>query len=187
MNPSGQDWKARVGGWFLQILLIAIGEAPSLALELNGQSYFTQPPWRVEFTNYDWLVDAGGPEYFFTVALAENAGAHLGGLVITQTSGSDQTFWIDPKQTSAFFGRPRREGEAIPVQAEFHELKRIMRVEFPDPPPPGSTLTVVLRPPNNPSLNDLYLFAVEALPAGPNPSAAPLGFARMEILDGWDR
>jgi len=187
MNPSSQDWKARVGGWFLQILLIAIGEAPSLALELNGQSYFTQPPWRVEFTNFDWLVDAGGPEYYFTVALAENAGAHLGGLVITQTSGSDQTFWIDPKQTSAFFGHPRREGEAIPVQAEFHEQKRIMRVEFPDPPPPGSTLTVVLRPPNNPSLNDLYLFAVEALPAGPNPSAAPLGFARMEILDGWDR
>ena len=187
MNPSSQDWKARVGGWFLQILLIAIGEAPSLALELNGQSYFTQPPWRVEFTNDDWLVDAGGPEYYFTVALAENAGAHLGGLVITQTSGSDQTFWIDPKQTSAFFGRPRQEGEAIPVQAEFHEQKRIMRVEFPDPPPPGSTLTVVLRPPNNPSLNDLYLFAVEALPAGPNPSTAPLGFARMEILDGWDR
>ena len=187
MNPSGQDWKARVGGWFLQILLIAIGEAPSLALELNGQSYFTQPPWRVEFTNYDWLVDAGGPEYYFTVALAENAGAHLGGLVITQTSGSDQTFWIDPKQTSAFFGRPRQEGEAIPIQAKFHEQKRTMRVEFPDPPPPGSTLTVVLRPPNNPSLNDLYLFAVEALPAGPNPSAAPLGFARMEILDGWDR
>ena len=187
MNPSGQGWKARLGSWFLQILLIAIGEAPSLALELNGQSFFTQPPWRVEFTNYDWLVDAGGPEYYFTVALAENAGAHLGGLVITQTSGSDQTFWIDPKQTSAFFGRPRREGGAIPVQAEFHEQKRIMRVEFPDPPPPGSTLTVVLRPPNNPSLNDLYLFAVEALPAGPNPSAAPLGFARMEILDGWDR
>ena len=187
MNPSGQDWKARVGGWFLQILLIAIGEAPSLALELNSQSYFTQPPWRVEFTNYDWLVDAGGPEYYFTVALAENAGANLGGLVITQTSGSDQTFWIDPKQTSAFFGRPRQEGEAIPVQAKFHEQKRIMRVEFPDPPPPGSTLTVVLRPPNNPSLNDLYLFAVEALPAGPNPSAAPLGFARMEILDDWDR
>ena len=154
---------------------------------LNGQSYFTQPPWRVEFTNYDWLVDAGGPKYYFTVALAENAGAHLGGLVITQTSGSDQTFWIDPKQTSAFFGRPRQEGEAIPVRAKFHEQKRIMRVEFPDPPPPGSMLTVVLRPPNNPSLNDLYLFAVEALPAGPNPSTAPLGFARMEILDGWDR
>ena len=60
-----------------------------------------------------------------------------------------------------------------------------MRVDFPDPPPPGSTLTVVLRPPNNPSLNDIYLFVVEALPAGANPSAAPLGFARMEILDDW--
>ena len=177
----------KLSRWLGIGLLSALAPSPCWTFELNGQSYFTQPPWRVEFTNYDWLVDAGGPEYYFTVALAENAGAHLGGLVITQTSGSDQTFWIDPKQTSAFFGRPRQEGEAIPVQAEFHEQKRIMRVEFPDPPPPGSTLTVVLRPPNNPSLNDLYLFAVEALPAGPNPSAAPLGFARMEILDGWDR
>ena len=177
----------KLSRWLGIGLLSALAPSPCWTFELNGQSYFTQPPWRVEFTNDDWLVDAGGPEYYFTVALAENAGAHLGGLVITQTSGSDQTFWIDPKQTSAFFGRPRQEGEAIPVRAKFHEQKRIMQVEFPDPPPPGSTLTVVLRPPNNPSLNDLYLFAVEALPAGPNPSATPLGFARMEILDGWDR
>ena len=166
-------------------VLSLLAQGPGWTLELNGQSFFTHPPWRVEFTNYDWHVDAGGPEYYFTVALAENAGAHLGGLVITQTSGSDQTFWIDPKETSAFFGRPRHEGAAIPVEAQFHEQKRSMRVDFPDPPPPGSTLTVVLRPPNNPSLNDIYLFAVEALPAGANPSAAPLGFARMEILDDW--
>ena len=166
-------------------VLSLLAQGPGWTLELNGQSFFTQPPWRVEFTNYDWHVDAGGPEYYFTVALAENAGAHLGGLVITQTSGSDQTFWIDPKETSAFFGRPRHEGDAIPVEAQFHEQKRSMRVDFPDPPPPGSTLTVVLRPPNNPSLNDIYLFAVEALPAGPKTSAAPLDIARMEILDDW--
>ena len=171
--------------WLGICVLSLLAQGPGWTLELNGQSFFTQPPWRVEFTNYDWHVDAGGPEYYFTVALAENAGAHLGGLVITQTSGSDQTFWIDPKETSAFFGRPRHEGDAIPVEAQFHEQKRSMRVDFPDPPPPGSTLTVVLRPPNNPSLNDIYLFAVEALPAGANPSAASLGFARMEILDDW--
>lgn len=178
---------ARVLRWFLLGALSLAAATPGRSLERNGQSYFTQPPWRVEFTNYDWLVDQGGPEYFFTVSLAQNAGADLGGLVITQTSGSDQTFWIDPTQTTAFFGRPRQEGTAIPVRAQFHEQKRIMRVEFPEPPPAGSTLTVVLRPPNNPSLNDLYLFAVEALPAGPNPAAAPLGFARMEILDDWGR
>ena len=61
----------------------------------------------MEFTNYDWLVDQGGPEYFFTVSLAQNAGADLGGLVITQTSGSDRTFWIDPTQATAFDGRRR--------------------------------------------------------------------------------
>ena len=171
--------------WLGISVLSLLAQGPGWTLELNGQSFFTQPPWRVEFTNYDWHVDAGGPEYNFTVALAENAGVHLGGLVITQTSGSDQTFWIDPNETSAFFGRPRHEGDAIPVEAQFHEQKRSMRVDFPDPPPPRSTLTVVLRPPNNPSLNDIYLFAVEALPAGANPSAAPLGFARMEILDDW--
>ncbi|WP_010315685.1 DUF2808 domain-containing protein [Synechococcus sp. CB0205] len=178
---------SRVLRWFLLGALSLGATTPGRSLELNGQSYFTQPPWRVEFTKYDWLVDQGGPEYFFTVSLAQNAGADLGGLVITQTSGSDQTFWIDPTQTTAFFGRPRQEGTAIPVRAQFHEQKRIMRVEFPEPPPAGSTLTVVLRPPNNPSLNDLYLFAVEALPAGPNPAAASLGFARMEILDDWGR
>ena len=171
--------------WLGICVLSLLAQGPGWTLELNGRSFFTQPPWRVEITNYYWHVDAGGPEYYFTVALAENAGAHLEGLVITQTSGSDQTFWIDPKETSAFFGRPRHEGDAIPVEAQFHEQKRSMRVDFPDPPPPGSTLTVVLRPPNNPSLNDIYLFAVEALPAGANPSAAPLGFARMEILDDW--
>ena len=169
--------------WNLRIELA--GSGTRLDARTQRSELFTQLPWRVEFTTYDWHVDAGGPEYYFTVALAENAGAHLGGLVITQTSGSDQTFWIDPKETSAFFGRPRHEGDAIPVEAQFHEQKRSMRVDFPDPPPPGSTLTVVLRPPNNPSLNDIYLFAVEALPAGANPSAAPLGFARMEILDDW--
>ena len=178
---------ARVLRWFLLGALSLAAATPGRSLELNGQSYFTQPPWRVEFTNYYWLVDQGGPEYFFTVSLAQNAGADLGGLVITQTSGSDQTFWIDPTQTTAFFGRPRQEGTAIQVRAQFHEQKRIMQVEFPEPPPAGSTLTVVLRPPNNPSLNDLYLFAVEALPAGPNPAAAPLGFARMEILDDLGR
>ena len=178
---------SRVLRWFLLGALSLGATTPGRSLELNGQSYFTQPPWRVEFTNYDWLVDQGGAEYFFTVSLAQNAGADLGGLVITQTSGGDQTFWIDPTQTTAFFGRPRQEGTAIPVRAQFHEQKRIMRVEFPEPPPAGSTLTVVRRPPNNPSLNDLYLFAVEALPAGPNPAAAPLGFARMEILADWGR
>ena len=169
--------------WNLRIELA--GSGTRLDARTQRSELFYPAPWRVEFTNYDWQVDAGGPEYYFTVALAENAGAHLGGLVITQTSGSDQTFWIDPKETSAFFGRPRHEGDAIPVEAQFHEQKRSMRVDFPDPPPPGSTLTVVLRPPNNPSLKDIYLSAVEALPAGANPSAAPLGFARMEILDDW--
>ena len=52
---------ARVLRWFLLGALSLGAATPGRSLELNGQSYFTQPPWRVEFTNYDWLVDQGGP------------------------------------------------------------------------------------------------------------------------------
>jgi hypothetical protein len=33
----------------------------------------------------------------------------------------------------------------------------------------------------NPTQADTYMFAVEALPAGPNPAPAPLGYATMQI------
>ena len=55
---------ARVLRWFLLGALSLGATTPGRSLELNGQSYFTQPPWRVEFTNYDWLVDQGGLNIF---------------------------------------------------------------------------------------------------------------------------
>ena len=153
------------------------------ALELNGQTYFTQPPWKVDFRYFYWYTNQALPEYYFTVTLAENAGADLGGLVITQTRGVDRDFWLAPKQARAFLGLPRREGAAVPVEAQFDESTRTLRAVFPDPPKPGQTVTLVLRPPLNPMWADTYMFSVQALPAGPNPSPASLGFARMEILN----
>ncbi len=168
-------------------LVSALAQSQGWTLKLNCQSFFTQTPWRMKFTNYDFLVDAGGLEYYFTVSLVENAGAHLEGLVITETSGSDQSFWIDPKQTSAFFSRPRQESEAIPVQAQFHEQKRTMRVGLSRSTSPRFNADRGPVAAKQSLMNSLYPFAIEALPAGPNPAPAPLGFAGMEILDGWDR
>ena len=55
----------KLSRWLGIGLLSVLTPSPGWTLELNGQSYFTQPPWRVEFSNYDWLVDYGGPEYYF--------------------------------------------------------------------------------------------------------------------------
>ena len=54
----------KLSRWLGIGLLSVLTSSPGWTLELNGQSYFTQTPWRVEFTNYDWIVDAGGPEYY---------------------------------------------------------------------------------------------------------------------------
>lgn len=105
-----------------------------LATELNGQTCFTSPPWKVTFTNYWWYLMQAGVEYYFTVTLSDGAGAGLGGMVIQQTRGADRDFPFFTQRTRAFVGRPRREGAAIPVQASFEQASRTMTVRFPVSP-----------------------------------------------------
>jgi hypothetical protein len=136
----------------------------------------------VTFTNYYWYVMLAS-QYYFTVTLPTDAGAGLGGLVIQQTRGVDRNFQFFPNQTTAFLGTPRREGTSFPVQAQFDNASRTMTVTFPQPPQPGQTITLSLVPQNNPRWADTYMFAVQALPAGPNPVPASLGYATMGIYN----
>lgn len=71
------------------LLLAAALLAPVRAEELQWQSWFIQPPWRVEFRSYYSTVMQTAAEYYFTVALPQQAGADLGGLLIQQTRGVD--------------------------------------------------------------------------------------------------
>lgn len=146
------------------------------------QTWFTRPPSSVTFTNYYWYVMLAS-QYYFTVTLPTDAGAGLGGLVIQQTRGVDRNFQFFPNQTTAFLGTPRREGTSFPVQAQFDNASRTMTVTFPQPPQPGQTITLSLVPQNNPRWADTYMFAVQALPAGPNPVPASLGYATMGIYN----
>jgi hypothetical protein len=158
-----------------------VGPSPAGAVELQGQTWFRSPPWQVIFTSYYSDVNQVGGEYYFTVTLPETAGVGLGGLTITQTRGVDRSFNFDLAASRAFLGKPRHEGAAIPVQVRFDGDQRRFQINFPEPPQPGATVTLALKPWMNPNQADTYMFAVEALPAGPNPAAAPLGFATMQI------
>ncbi|MFM8258785.1 MAG: DUF2808 domain-containing protein [Vulcanococcus sp.] len=167
--------------------LVALLQMPTgvRAVDLQGQTWFASPPWKVDFRNYYTYVMQTGGEYYFTVTLPEGAGVGLGGLALQQTRGVDRQFPLAAERTRAFFGLPRREGAAIPVEASFDNIKRLFNIRFPQPPQPGQTITVALRPWFNPSQADTYMFAVQALPAGPNPVPAPLGFATMPIYNAF--
>ena len=151
------------------------------ALELGGATVFIRAPWKVDLVSYTTTVGQPWAEYFFTVELPADAGASLGELLIRQSRGVDTQFQFAADQTRAFLGRPRREGPPVPVEATFSQRERLIRVRFPEPVPPGSTLTVRLKPWTNPMMADTYMFQVTAMPAGPNPTGSALGFGTLRI------
>lgn len=180
-RPALSSALAIVSGLAIGLGATAASPATAQALELRGSSLFVRAPWRVELVSYTTNVGEPWAEYFFTVELPSDAGAALGELLIQQTRGVDRQFNFITDQTRAFLGRPRQPGAAVAVEARFDENARLMRLRFPQPVPPGSTLTVRLKPWANPVSADTYLFQVTALPAGPDPVPAPLGFGTLRI------
>lgn len=174
------NWRLALAGALLPMALAG----PSQGLELRGSTYFSKPPWQVDLISYRTYTYETRPEYFFRVSLDPQAGAALAGLTISQTRGVDRWFEFSVDRTTAFLGgNPRREGPRIPVQAKFDQASRTFTITFPEPVQPGNTVTVVLRPWTNPALADTYMFAVNAYPAGPNPSPAPLGYGTLRIYN----
>lgn len=166
---------------------LALRISPGQALELRGATYFVKPPWSVDLISYQTYTYETRPEYFFRVSLDPGAGAPLGGLTISQTRGVDRGFEFSVDRTTAFLGgTPRREGPKIPVQASFDQASRTFTIRFPEPVQPGDTVTVVLRPWTNPAMADTYMFAVNAFPAGPNPSPSALGYGTLRIYNFGD-
>jgi len=158
---------------------------PSRAMELNGSTVFVRAPWKAELISYDTSVGSAPVSYYLTLTLDPAAGASLGRVSVQQTRGADWSFPFSPQLTRAFLGRPRREGRTIPVQAEFDSRERRVSVVFPEPVPPGETVTVELRPWTNPQAADTYLFQVVVWPAGPNPVASPVGTATLRIYERY--
>lgn len=155
------------------------------ALELNGSTVFVRAPWKAELISYETTAGAAPVSYYLTISLDPQAGASLGRVSMQQTRGADWSFPFSPQLTRAFLGRPRREGRPIPVLAEFNPDERRVTMTFPEPVPPGETITVVLRPWTNPQWADTYLFQVVVWPAGPNPVASPVGTATLRIYERW--
>ncbi|CAK6695519.1 DUF2808 domain-containing protein [Synechococcus sp. CBW1107] len=180
LNP----WKrTRVGLVLLSCLACAAVFQPlrSGAVELRGSTVFLRAPWKVDLRSYYTNVFERWAEYYFTLTLAEDAGASLGGLTIQQTRGADWQFPFSPERTRAFLGQPRQGGAPVPVEASFDPSLRRFKLSFPEPIPPGNTITVMIKPWHNPAQADTYMFQVEAIPAGPNPIPSAVGSGTLRI------
>ena len=167
--------------------LLTLPGAPARALELAGSSVFVKAPWQVDLVSYNTTVGQPLPEYYFTLNLDPEAGASLAGFTFQQIRGVDRQFPFLVERTRAFLGRPRREGRQVPVKARFNNDTRTMTLEFPEPVPPGSTLTVSVVPWTNPIQSDTYLFQVVAYPAGPDPLGSPVGVGTLRIYENTYR
>jgi hypothetical protein len=174
-GPAPQSSVHRMPG------LLPLPGAPARALELAGSTVFVKAPWQVDLVSYYTSVGQPLPEYYFTLNLDPEAGASLGGFTFQQIRGVDRQFPFLLTRTRAFLGRPRHEGRPVPVKARFNDDTRTMTLEFPEPVPPGSTVTVSVVPWTNPMQSDTYLFQVVAYPAGPDPQGSPVGVATLRI------
>lgn len=63
------------------------------------------------------------------------------------------------------------------------ENKREITAEFATPIPPGTTVTVGLKPRKNPQYDGVYLFGVTAFPAGETVQELYLGVRRLHFYD----
>ena len=163
--------------------LLTLPGAPARALGLAGSTVFVRAPWQVDLVSYNTTVGQPLPEYYFTLNLDPEAGASLAGFTFQQIRGVDRQFPFLVERTRAFLGRPRREGRPVPVKARFNNDTRTMTLEFPEPVPPGSTVTVSVVPWTNPIQSDTYLFQVVAYPAGPDPLGSPVGVGTLRIYE----
>ena len=142
-------------------------------------------PWKAQLISYDTTVGSGPVTWYLTLSLDAGAGASLGQVSVQQSRGSDWNFQFSPELTKAFLGRPRQQGRSLPVRASFDQRTRLLSVTFPEPVPPGETVTVALRPWNNPVTADTYQFQVMVWPAGPNPQASPVGTTTLRIYERY--
>lgn len=168
--------------------MLSLGSAvalhpPAQAVQLRGTTYFASPPRLVGSESTQKYVYAWGAIYFFTLQVPENAGEPLQRVTIAQQSSPDYVRF-DLNRTEAFEGGGRS-GPKIPLGSVTYDDKtHAVTATFNPPIQPGRTVTIALRPYQNPSVGGVYLYGVTAFPGSGEPAYGQfLGFGRFNIYE----
>lgn len=159
--------------------------APAIQLA-DGTVFFAQPPRLVEATTTQKSTYVWGATYYFTLSLPENAGEPLQQVTVSQTEGTD-TLRFDLEDTRSFEGTRWEKGTKLGLgQVTKDPRTGSISVKFDPPLPPGKTVTIGLRPHQNPRYSGIYLFGVTAFPAGQKAHGQFLGYGRLHFYSGSD-
>lgn len=123
--------------------------------------------------------------YYFDLRLPEGIGEPLKKVVIQQRTGSEE-IEFKPEQTKAYLNRSRREEDLIKLTTAVNEETREVIVEFDEPIPIGSSLSIGIKPKQNPDFGGVYLFGVTAFPRGEKSRGLYLGPGRFHFLDNFN-
>lgn len=159
---------------------------PAVAVRLNnGQTFFDYPPRLLRATTSSVATCMSGATYYFTLSVPEHAGEPLQAVTVTQRENRD-TVIFQPSESRAFAGNRSRRGPALSLASiggSQPSNSQEETVVFDPPVPPGSTVTIALKPKRNPDWGGVYLFGVTAYPAGENSSGQFLGYGRLTFYD----
>ena len=121
-------------------------------------------------------------KYQFTIEVPENAGEALKSVKITQKENSD-TVVFQADKSKASLGNSLA-GNNIPLAAVGGESRAgETTVVFDTPVEPGNTVTISVKPKQNPSVDGVYLFGITAYPAGENSPGSYLGSGRIHVTE----
>ena len=123
--------------------------------------------------------------YYFDLELPEDIGEPLKKVVIRQRTGGDD-IKFKPEKTEVYLGDHRNKAEQVGAIAITDEESEAVTVEFEKPIPPGSRVTVGLKPRRNPDYAGVYLFGVTAFPQGDKARGMYLGPGRLHFYRGGD-
>lgn len=161
----------------IALLLLAVSVK---AVQLSdGTIHFAGVPRLGKVSTTDNQAWAWSVTYYFTIQVPADASEPLGRVVLQQTEGVD-SIDFNLKRTFAYIDGNRN--QTIPLQATNTE-KDALDVQFDTPISPGTTVTVGLRPYNNPHTGGVYLFGVTTFPAGEKVQSQFIGTGRLQFYD----
>lgn len=172
----------------LALIAILAFDASSLAGQFpDGRIFFESSPTLVNFFATFQSVRAWGAKYYLTIALPPSLGAPLGTVTIQQQPNI-QTIAFLVDQTFAFLGDRNQRGEKLTLKSTtFDPNTQTITVIFDPPVPPGNTVSIGLKPVQNPDYGGIYQFGITAYPPGDNSPGLALGVGRLTIYEAGDR
>lgn len=162
------------------MLALALRLEPVGAIQgADGIVYFAQVPQLAGAVTNNKAVGALAPTYRFTINLPSDAGVPMQRVMLVQTEGVGN-IRFNLSRTSAYLDKDRK--ALLPLGKVSQDPRtRAIDISFEPAIAPGTTVTIALRPVQNPQVGGTYLFGVTAYPQGEKAHGQFLGYGRLQF------